>query len=94
MALTWGSIRIIGDRKYSLYSQNDDPGSVGGKDILDAVSQDDIWGFGQVVAVALLAAPLFVFFENIYGKCERFSSSTYIWTIGTILKYCHLQKAS
>ena len=42
---------------------------------------DDMWGFGQVVAVALLAAPFFQFYENIYGKCERFSNTTYIWTI-------------
>ena len=77
----WGNIRIIRDRNYSFISQNYDPGSGDGTDVVNAVLQDDAWGFGQVVAVALLAAPLFFFFESIYGKCERFSNMSYVWTV-------------
>ena len=73
-ALLWGSIRIIADRNVNFdvtYEQRPDPGSISGQDVRNAVLEDDIWGFGQVVAVALLLAPLFSFYEIIYGKCER-----------------------
>ena len=76
MALAWGSLRIFTDRKINLFVQKPDPGFKSGKDINDAISEDDVWGFGQVVAVALLLAPLFSFFETIYGKCERSSNVT------------------
>ena len=32
--------------------------------------------------MALLLAPLFFFFESIYGKCERLSNVIFVWTIG------------
>ena len=60
-ALTWGSIRIIMDRNQDF--DYHDP--------ISPVSEDDVWGFGQVVAVALLLVPLFCFFESIYGKFVR-----------------------
>ena len=44
------------------------------------------WGFGQVVTVALLLAPLFSFFETIYGKRERFLNAICVWTIGKYTK--------
>ena len=68
------------DRDVNYDYQNTDPGSP--NDVNSVVVEDNMWGFGQVVAVALLAAPLFFFFESIYGKCERFSNTTYVWTIG------------
>ena len=76
MALAWGSLRIFTDRSIDFSNQNPDPGSKPGKDITNAISEDDVWGFGQVVAVVLLLAPLFSFFETIYGKCERSSNVT------------------
>ncbi len=73
-ALVWGSIRIIEDRQIDIDFENSDPVSMSGQDLRNAVFEDDIWGFGQVVAVALLLAPLLSFFETIYGKCQRFSN--------------------
>ena len=40
------------------------------QDVKSAVLEDDVWGYGQVVTVALLLVPLFSFSESIYGKCE------------------------
>ena len=78
-ALAWGSIRIVMDRDVNYDFQTSDPGSeYSSQDVISAVIQDNEWGFGQVVAVALLATPLFFFFESIYGKCERFSDTTYV----------------
>ena len=81
IALAWGSIRIIMDRDKNFYVQNPDPGSASSQDVKSAVLEDDVWGFGQVVAVVLLLAPLLSFVETIYGKCERSSNTTYVWTI-------------
>ena len=88
MALVWGSVRIIMDRNVHFDYDNSDPVSLSSQDLKNAVLKDDIWGFGQVVAVALLLAPLFSFFETIYGEYERFSNAIYIWTIRIILKCC------
>ena len=66
--------------------QASDPVSLSGQDLRSAVLEDDIWGFGQVLTVALLLAPLFSFFETIYGKCERFSNATCVWKIGNHTK--------
>ena len=80
-ALAWGSMRIILDRDVNFDNQALDPGSYNTQDVrttqdvTSAVLEDDVWGFGQVVAVALLAAPLFFFIENIYGK---FSNTFYV----------------
>ena len=76
MALAWGSLRIFTDRGIDDFiNQNQDPGS-SGEDITNAISEDDVWGFGQVVAVVLFLAPLFSFIETIYGKCEQSSNVT------------------
>ena len=78
MGLMWGSIRIFMDRNINsdgLVGQHPDPGSKSGQDVSSAVLEDDHWGFGQVVAVALLLAPLLSFFETMYGKCERSSNA-------------------
>ena len=80
-ALVWGTIRIIEDRQIDIGFQGPDPVSMSGQDLRSAVLEDDIWGFGQVVTVALLLAPLFSFLETTYGKCERFSNATCVWTI-------------
>ena len=34
----------------------------------EVTEQENIWGFGQVVALCLLILPLLAFFETIYGK--------------------------
>lgn len=57
-----------------------------GQDLSETVLGDDIWGFGQVVAVVLLLAPLFSFLETIYGKCEHFSNASCVWTMGNYTK--------
>ena len=82
------------DRDIDFGYQESDPVSLYSQDVKNAVLEDDIWGFGQVVAVALLLAPLFSFFETICGEYERFSNANYIWTIETILNCCHPQKTS
>ena len=81
MALAWGTIRIITDRGINFAIQNSDPSTGTGQDISDAISEDNIWGFGQVVAVALVVLPLFSFFEAIYGKCGRPSNATCVWIV-------------
>ena len=89
VALIWGSIRIVMDRNVNFdghHGQRPDPGSISGQDVSSAVSEDDVWGFGQVVAVALLLAPLFSFFETIYGRCGASSSATCVWTSGNHTK--------
>ncbi len=82
----WGTIRIILDRGLNFDYHTYDPGAVFDGDVSNAVWEDDVWGFGQVVAVALLLAPLFFFFESIYGKCEGFSNATFVWTIWNYTK--------
>ena len=79
-ALVWGTIRIIMDRDVDFGHQISDPVSMSGQDLRDAVLESDVWGFGQVVTVVLLLAPLFSFFETIYGKCERFWNAGCVWT--------------
>ena len=76
-ALAWGTIRLIMDRNVNLDFQRSDPGPIfdpssanDSQDVTSAVIEDDLWGYGQVVTVALLLAPLFSFLESIYGKCE------------------------
>lgn len=81
MALAWGSIRIIMDRNISFDHQAPDPGSSSSQDLRNAVLEDDTWGFGQVVTVALLLAPLSSLFETIYGKRKRLSNATCVWAI-------------
>jgi uncharacterized Tic20 family protein len=39
------------------------------KPFLDPQSQEREWGFGQVVAVVLVAAPVLIFFEVLIGTC-------------------------
>ena len=80
MALVWGSSRIIMDRDISFDHQAPDPGSSSSQDLKNAVLEDNTWGFGQVVTVALLLAPLFSFFETVYGKRER--NATFVAIIG------------
>ena len=74
--MTWGSIRIIMDRNINFNYENTDRGYPLSTDMYSALSDDDAWGFGQVVAVALLAGPFFSFYESIYGKCGRLSITT------------------
>ena len=62
LASAWGTIVIWRDR--------------GHKDLLEGftiaeqmtLSEDNTWGFGQVVPLLLLILPLVSFFEAIYGK--------------------------
>ena len=62
LASAWGTIVIWRDR--------------GHKDFLEGfttaeqitLSEDNTWGFGQVVPLLLLILPLVSFFEAIYGK--------------------------
>ena len=35
---------------------------------LEVTEQENVWGFGQVVALCLLILPLLAFLEIIYGK--------------------------
>lgn len=56
--MTWGTIRIVADCGGGQY------GSQGGIDISD----EDQWGFGQIVAVMLLLSPFVSFFGVSYGK--------------------------
>ena len=89
MALAWGSIRIFMDRidrHAPRHAQMSDPGSHQDQDLMNVISEDDFWGFGQVVAIALLLAPLFFFLESIYGKSIRFSNAAIVWTIGNHIK--------
>ena len=75
------------DRDVNFDFQTYDPGYPDDStDVHIAVVEDNVWGFGQVVAVALLAAPLFIFFESIYGKCERFLNTTHGSTSGNHTK--------
>jgi hypothetical protein len=53
MALAWGTIRIFVTRTND--SDYED-------DIGDIIAQENIWGFGQVVAVGLLILPFVSFF--------------------------------
>lgn len=90
-ALAWGSIRIVMDRNVNFDLQYFDPGPISNnaknsnysltQDVTCAVLEDDVWGYGQVVTVALLLAPLIAFFESIYGKCELFPNATHFWII-------------
>ena len=90
-ALAWGTIRIIMDRNVNFDFQGSDPGPISdpipkldpdlSRDVKSAVLEDDVWGYGQVVTVALLLVPLFSFSESIYGKCEQSPNATYVWTI-------------
>ena len=50
-------------------------------DVKTAILQDDFWGFGQVVAMALLLTPVFFLFESVYGKFVRFTNAAFVWTI-------------
>lgn len=34
----------------------------------EVTEQENVWGFGQVVALCLLILPLLAFLENVYGK--------------------------
>ncbi|KAK0507020.1 hypothetical protein JMJ35_010478 [Cladonia borealis] len=79
IALVWGTIRIIMDRDIDFGYQESDPVSLYSQDVKNAVLEDDIWGFGQVVAVALLLAPLFSFFETIYVLILTAPSVTFGW---------------
>ena len=71
MALVWGTSRITLDRGSAYNNPMDGPGDFNNPDTINMVLEDDYWGFGQVVAVTLLLAPVFSFFETIYGKRER-----------------------
>ena len=70
------------DRDVNLGPLVPDPVVLTGQDDMrNADLDDNIWGFGQVVAVALLLAPLFSFVETIYGECGRFSKANCVWTM-------------
>ena len=36
--------------------------------VVEVTEQENVWGFGQVVALCLLILPLLAFLEIIYGK--------------------------
>jgi hypothetical protein len=50
MALAWGTIRIFVSRKF------------GDEYIQQAIAEQNVWGFGQVIAVVLLALPFISFY--------------------------------
>jgi hypothetical protein len=54
MALAWGTIRIF-------LARTNDFGLIGYEDMREVIKQENIWGFGQVVAVGLLVLPIFSF---------------------------------
>jgi len=57
-ALSWGTARIVVDLLHNSGLWEDkSPSSI--------MEEQNIWGFGQVVAIALLALPLLSFFGKI-----------------------------
>ena len=56
-ALTWGTIRVYFDRS---------PYQVDGERIL--LSDENLWGFGQVFPLSLVALPLLGLFDSIQGR--------------------------
>lgn len=64
MALVWGIIRIVADRSGGQYISISSTSTTGGLD----VSDEDLWGFGQVVTVMLLISPFVTFFGLSYGE--------------------------
>jgi hypothetical protein len=64
MALAWGTIRIFVARTH-------DFGLIGYEDDMsEVIRQENIWGFGQVVAVGLLVFPVLSFFGK---RCYNFA---------------------
>lgn len=70
--MIWGTIRVVFDRSGQHFQYADEYDwyqSTNPDANLDSiVSQENAWGFGQVIAVLLLGLPLLSFFEVVYGK--------------------------
>ena len=67
-ALVWGTIRILADRDHALRYAEGNPSAPFGHANLDAaLVEQNVWGYGQVITVALLVLPFISFFEVIYG---------------------------
>ena len=67
-ALVWGTIRILSDRNHALRYAEGNPSAPFGHANLDAaLAEQNVWGYGQVITVALLILPFISFFEVIYG---------------------------
>ena len=74
IAMIWGTIRVIIDRSGQSFNFPDVYGSseLSGSDadISIIISQENAWGFGQVIAMLLLGLPLLSFSEVVYGKTK------------------------
>lgn len=75
--MIWGTIRVIIDRngqsfqladEYVLSESPESPSP--DADIGSIISQENAWGFGQVIAMLLLGLPLLSFSEVVYGKTK------------------------
>jgi hypothetical protein len=44
----------------------------------DVIAQENVWGFGQVIALLLLALPFVGFYEAVFGKNEHLYLMRYI----------------
>lgn len=82
MALFWGTIRIFVSR-FDYYQQFIPTYDVSGQfrpDVISqAISQENIWGFGQVVALGLLVLP-FISFSGTFLFPFHISTPFHTWS--------------
>ena len=64
----WGTTRILVDRNHELkYAEGKKSAPFGHANLDVALAEQNVWGYGQVITMALLILPFISFFEVICG---------------------------